>query len=58
MCFTSAEKLWKYVNNTKQKAGEQATLNYALQDYGVRWKIYTPVRIYAESCLGGRVMKH
>ena len=44
MCFTSAEKFWKYVNNRKQKAGEQATLNYALQDYGVRWKIYTSVK--------------
>ena len=42
MCFMSAEIFWKYV--TRQKVGEQATLNYALQDYGVRWKRNTTIR--------------
>ena len=44
MCFTSAEKFWKHVSNTRQHIGEQATLNYALQDYGVMWKRSTNIK--------------
>ena len=44
MCLTSAETFWRHVSNTRQHIGEQASLNYALQDYGVNWKRNTSVK--------------
>lgn len=44
MCFASAENLWRYVNTATKHGGEQFTLNYALQDLGVRWKKTTTVK--------------
>ena len=44
MCFTSAEIFWRHVSSTRQHIGEQASLNYALQDYRVRWKRNTTIK--------------
>ena len=44
MCLTPAEKFWWHVSNTRQHIGEQASLNYALQDYGVKWNRSTNVK--------------
>lgn len=44
MYFMPAERLWRSIHNLSTTKDDQAALNYALQNLGVRWKRNTAVK--------------